>query len=104
MTDLQQRINSIIEILANDTSKAEKAVASLKAFSGLDITHFTSHQKDSIHKYLSKINNILTRYPVTTDDDYKIIPDKDLNKILKSVQELCLNLLVDLKLSDQCTA
>jgi ribosomal protein S13 len=98
MTDLQTRINAIIQILANDLPKADKVVASLKAFSGLDITHFNSHQNESINKYLTKINNITARYPIKTDDDYKILSNADLSKILKSVQKLCLNLLVDLKL------
>ncbi len=104
MTDLQTRINSIIQIFANDLPKPDKVVTSLKAFSGLDIAHFNSHQTKSINKYLGKINNILSLYPIKTYDDYKIMSDSDLNKILKNIQELCLNLLVDLKVSKQSTA
>jgi hypothetical protein len=103
MTDLQTRINSILQIFANNSSKVDKVVSALKAFSGLDITHFTAHQKESINKYLSKINKITSHYLVKTYDDYKIISNPDLDKILNSVQELCFNLLVDLKSSDQCT-
>ena len=97
VTNLQARINSIIQILAHDLLKADKVVASLKAFSGLDMTRFSSHQNESINEYLAQINNITSRYPIKTDADYKIVSNADLNKILKSIQ-LCLNLLVDIKL------
>jgi hypothetical protein len=96
MNELQTRINSITQILASDLPKSKKAIASLQAFSGLDITHFNHKKKESVYKYLSTLNAVVARYPtIKTYDDYNIMTDVDLNKILKSIQQICLKLLID---------
>lgn len=96
MNELHTRINSIIQILAGESSKANKAVASLQAFSGLDITDFSNQKKESVYKYMIAVDSIIARYPIIKIyDDYEMITDKDLNKILKNVQQLCLKLIID---------
>lgn len=96
MNELQIRINSIIQIFASDLSKADKVVAACKVLSGMDITHFTNQKKQMIYKHITASNNIMSRYSsIKNYDDYKIMSDADLNKLLKSVQQLCLKLLID---------
>ena len=96
MNELQIKINSITQILSGESSKLNKVVMSLQGFSGLDITHFNSKKMKSLHKYMGTINSITSHYPaITTYDDFKIIPDTDLDEILKNVQQLCLKLLID---------
>lgn len=96
MNEIQTRINSVIKILASDLSKVDKAIATSQAFSGMDITHFTSKQQQSVYKYITTSNKIMARYPtVRSHDDYKFLTDADLNKLLKSVQQFCLKLLYD---------
>lgn len=96
MNELQTRINSIIQILASELSKANKVTSALQAFSGLDITHFSSQKTKSVYKHITTVNSVAARYPIIKSyEDYEIITDKDLNKILKSIQQLCLKLLLD---------
>ncbi len=97
MNDLQTRINTITQILASEPLKAHKVIASLQAFSGMDITHFSNQQKKSVYKYMATINDITSRYSpvIKSNDDYKIMSDADLNIILKNVQQLCIKLLID---------
>lgn len=97
MNDLQTRINAITQILASEPSKANKVIASLQAFSGMDITHFNSQQKKSVYRYMATINDVTSRYSpsIKTNDDYKIMSDADLNIVLKNVQQLCIKLLID---------
>lgn len=96
MIDLQARVNSIIQILTSDLSKADKVVAASQAFSGMDITHLSSQKKQCVYKYIISSNKIMAFYPtIKSNDDYKIISDTDLNKFLKNIQRLCLKLLVD---------
>ena len=76
MNELQVRINSIIQILASDLSKADKVVATSKALSGMDITHLPSQTMQCIYKYITTSNKIIARYPtIKNNDDYKIISD-----------------------------
>jgi hypothetical protein len=96
MSELNTRINAIIQILADTSSKANKVVASLQAFSGMDITHFSEQKKRTLYSHMTTINNITSRYSeIKTYEDYKIISNSDLSKILKSIQQLCFKLLID---------
>ena len=96
MNELQIKINSITQILSSESSKLNKVVMSLQGFSGLDITHFSNKKMKSMHKHMATINSITSHYPnIKTYDDFKIIPDTDLDEILKNVQQLCLKLLID---------
>ncbi len=96
MNDLQTRINTFIQSLASNETKAGKVVASLQAFSGMEITNFNKKKTNSVYKYLVTINSIVARYPIIkTNDDYQCMSDADLDKILKSIQQLCLKLLID---------
>jgi hypothetical protein len=96
MNDLQIRINTFIQSLASNETKASKVVTSLQAFSGMDITHFNKQKTNSVYKYLSTINTITARYPIIkTNDDYQFMSDTDLDSILKCMQQLCLKLLID---------
>jgi hypothetical protein len=96
MNDLQTRINNITQLLSGESSKQNKVVMSLQSFSGLDITHFNNQQMKNIHKYMSAINEITSQYSsIRTYDDYSIISDPHINKILKNIQQLCLKLLID---------
>jgi len=96
MNEIQIRINSIIRVLASDLSTADKYKEIAPSFSGMDITHFTEKQKQHVYKYMTTANKIMARYPtIRTGDDYKIITDSDLNKLLKNVQQFCLKLLND---------
>ena len=96
MNDLQIRINTFIQSLASNETKASKVVESLQAFSGMEITNFNKQKTNSIYKYLTTLNSIMARYPIIkTNDDYQFMSDADLDKILKTIQQLCLQLLVD---------
>ncbi len=96
MNELQIRINNVTQILASDLSKVNKVVASLEAFSGLDITHFDDKKTKYVYKHIATMNAITGRYPfIKTYDDYNLISEADLNKILKDIQQLCLKLLID---------
>lgn len=96
MSELKTRINAIIQILTDTSSKSNKVVAALRAFSEIDITHFDEQKTRSIYRDMTTINNITSRYPeIKTDEDYKIISDSDLNKILKNIRQLCFKLLID---------
>jgi hypothetical protein len=98
ITDLQRKINAIIQIFANDLPKVDKVAASIKEFSRLDMSPLNSYHKENINKYIVTINDISSRYLIKTDEDYKALPNADLNKIFKSIRDLCFNLLIDLKL------
>jgi hypothetical protein len=94
MNDLQKRINTITQILADDLPKHNKVTEAMQAFSGLDITHFNNQQEKNIYKHMSTINAITAGYAtIKTSDDYKIMSEIHLNEILKNVQQLCLKLL-----------
>ena len=96
MNELQVRINSITQTLASNLPKADKAVATSQALSGMDITNLSNQKKQCIYKYMTTSNKIIARYPtIKSNDDYKIISDADLNKLLKNIQQLCLKLLAD---------
>lgn len=96
VNEIQIRINSIIRILSSDLSKVDKFREVSPSFSGMDITHFTDKQKQNVYKYIMTANKIMARYStIKTYDDYKIITDADLNKLLKNVQQFCLKLLND---------
>ncbi len=96
MNDYQQRINLVTQKLASESSKIDKVVTSLQVFSGMDITHFSRKKTESVYKHIATMNSIISRYPVIkTYEDYALISDIDLNKILKSIQQLCLKLLID---------
>jgi hypothetical protein len=96
MNDIQIRINTFIQTLTNNETKASKVITSLQAFSGMDITHFNKKKTNSVYKYLATINSIVARYPIIkTNDDYQFMSDADLDKILKTIQQLCLKLLID---------
>lgn len=93
MNELQERINRVTQVLAEDLPKHSKATTAMQTFSGLDITHFNNHQKNCIYKYMTAMNEITAHYPtIKTNDDYKIISETHLNKILKNIQQLCLKL------------
>jgi iron uptake system EfeUOB component EfeO/EfeM len=94
MNELQAKIDSVIQILASDLSKANKLIAALQTLSGTDITHLSSQKKQCIYRQMNTSNKIIARYPTIKDyDDYAIISDADLNKLLKSVEQLCFKLL-----------
>jgi len=96
MNDIQARINIITQSFASNETKAKKVSVSLQAFSGMDITHFNKQKTNSIYKYLGAVNRIIKNYPIVqVPDDYQYIPDSDLDKILKNIQQLCLKLLID---------
>lgn len=96
VNEIQIRINSVIKVLASDLLKVDKFKEVSTSFSGMDITHFTDKQKQHVYKYIITANKIMARYPtIETHDDYNIITDADLNKLLKNVQQFCLKLLND---------
>lgn len=96
MNEIQSRINSVTHILASNASKADKVVGISKALSGLDITGLSNQKTECVYKHIITCNQIISRYPAIKNyDDYKIISDVDLNKFLKSTQQLCLKLLLD---------
>lgn len=96
MNELQSRINSVIQILTSDISKADKIVAAFRTLSGTDITHLSSQKTQYVYRHIIASNKIMARYPTIKNyDDYAIISDADLNKLLKSIKQLCLKLLND---------
>jgi hypothetical protein len=96
MNGLQIRINKITEILSSESSKQDKALLSLQAFSGMELTHFSQKKMKYFYKYISAINEITSYYPkIVIDNDYRSLSDRHLNEILKNVQQLCLKLLID---------
>jgi len=96
MTEIEMRINTITHILATEPSKIGKMAKSLQALHGLDFTHLNNKKKNSIYKHMTDYNKIMEKYPtIKTQDDYHLISDIDLSKILKSIQQLCIKLLID---------
>jgi len=93
---MQHRINLITQLLASELALPEKVTACLKAFSGMEITHVEEKKKKSLYHFLNTSNEITAHYPfIKTDEDYSLIPEADLNKILKNIQRLCLKLLAN---------
>ena len=95
MNELNQKINLVIQALASEQIKPTKIVAACKNFSGLDMTNFSKKKKNFVHQHFGEINSITSQYNIKTEDDYKIIAEPDLDKILKNIQQLCLKLLID---------
>ena len=94
MNELHLKINLVTQALSSDQAKPNKVVSALKNFSGLDMTNFSKKMMNTIHQHFGEINSITSQYKIKTEDDYKIITDNDLNKILKNIQQLCLKLLL----------
>lgn len=95
MNELALKINLVTQSLASTQTKPNKVVAALKSFSGLDMTNFNKKKMNSIHQHFGEINCITAQYKIATDDDYQIISDIHLDKILKTIQQLCLKLIID---------
>lgn len=95
MNDMQLRMIDIIKILNGNLPKHEKIVQACKRLSGLDMTHATPISKRSIGEYLHEMNNVLSPYDTVlkTWEDYQLISDEHLNKILKNIKRLCKKLI-----------
>ena len=96
MNDLQIRINKITHVLSSELPQPEKALLSLQALSGLEITHFNQKKMKAFCKHLSTINEITSYYPaIIVDSNYDSLSEAHLNEMLKNIQQLCLKLLID---------
>jgi uncharacterized Fe-S cluster-containing MiaB family protein len=80
----------IMTILDEKIPKKDKVIKCFNATSGLEISALSSDQKNSIYKQISASNRILKQYPIKTYDDYALISDNHLNKLLKNIKQVCL--------------
>lgn len=92
---MMKKLTTILTILEKDWSKKDKIIMSFGELSGLDLGLLSSMQKNSIQKHVIFANSILRQYPIKTFDDYALISDDHLNKLLKSIKRLCVSLCGD---------
>lgn len=88
MNNNASKLTAVIGILATDLPKKDKLVLSRQQLSGLDITNIDTVTKKHVTKHILEMNDITTQYPIKTDDDYVMISDVHLNKLLKSIKQL----------------
>jgi len=77
-------------ILDEKLSKKDTIIKLLNITSGFDITVLSAEQKNAISTQLLAMNRILAHYPIKTYDDYALLSENHLNKLLKSLKQLCL--------------
>jgi 3-hydroxy-3-methylglutaryl CoA synthase len=85
---MNELILKLATILDEKLSKKDKVIKCFSAMSGLEISALSSDQKNSINKQLLAINGILKQYPIKTYDDYSLISDNHLNKLLKNIKRV----------------
>lgn len=86
---MQLRLTDITEILNSDLPKHKKITLSCHRLSGLDITNMVPAIEQIFAKHLYEMNSIVACYPIYTWDDYALIAEVHLNKMLKSIKRLC---------------
>ena len=87
MSDLSLKY---IAILDEKLSKKETIMKLLTITSGFDITELSAEKKNVISARLLAMNRVLGQYPIKTWDDYALLSEKHLNKLLKNLKQLCL--------------
>ena len=95
MKEIMKRLIAISTILEKEYPKKDKIIVSVQELSGLDLGILSSTQENSVKKHMILTNGILQQYPIKTFDDYVLISDDHLNKLLKSIKQLCLSLCSD---------
>ncbi len=76
--------------LEETISKKDKVIKCFNTISGLEISALRSGQQSSIKKQILLINGVLQQYPIKTHEDYSLISDYHLNKLLKNIKQICL--------------
>jgi hypothetical protein len=71
-------------------SKKDIVIKCFNEISGLEISALSADQQSGINKKILAINGILKQYPIKTYDDYSLISDYHLNKLLKNIKQICL--------------
>ena len=87
MNELVPKLTAILKEMA---SKKEAVIKCFSTMSGLEISALSSDQKRRITEQFLAINEILKKYPIKTHDDYSLISDNHLNKLLKNIKQICL--------------
>lgn len=95
MNETLKKIAAVAILLDKRLYKKDKVVMCLHELSGMDITALNKVHKDKLFKHLISINSILSQYPINTDDDYGLVSDKDLDRLLKKVEQICTTLCSD---------
>ena len=95
MNETLKKIAAVAILLDKHLYKKDKVVKCLHELSGMDITALSQVYKDRLCKHLISINGILGQYPINTDDDYKLVSDKDLDRLLKKIKQICATLCQD---------
>jgi len=87
---MAELILKYMTILNENIPKKDKVIKCFSVISGIDISSLRSDQENNINKQLIAINRILKQYPIKTFDDYALISDNHLNKLLKNIKQVCL--------------
>lgn len=86
MSDLIRRAHKA-KLLAGDPllPKWQRMSQVLQAFSGLELTRIPKDVRGPLEANLASVNGMLARYPLETVEDYQIIRDADLERMLDLV-------------------
>lgn len=79
-----------VAILDEKLSKKDTIMKLLTITSGFDITALSAERENAINTQLLAINRVLGHYPIKTWDDYALLSESHLNKLLKNLKQLCL--------------
>lgn len=80
--ELQTRIAEIEKILKENAPKKDKIIKSYEALSGLNLTSLDLATQNKLKQNLVAGNKVLSQYPILTFDDYKLISEIDMDRLL----------------------
>lgn len=87
MSDLIQRAEQAAKLASSPAvPKWQRLSQALKAFSGLELTQIADDIGARLEADLARVNHVLEQYSLETSDDYEIIDDVDLQRMLAIVE------------------
>ena len=93
MNDIDIRAKRCIRFLSDSSlPKYKRVVKGLNAFKGLDIGGISDDVRSEIESTIMDVNVVTMPYKLETFQDYKIISDSDLSKIIQVKIKMCNNI------------
>lgn len=80
--EIQTRIENLKKTLKANILKKDKVIKSLGTLSGLELNKLDLATRNKLEQNLVAVNKVLRQYPIATFDDYSLISDKHLDKML----------------------
>jgi hypothetical protein len=71
----------------------EKVHNSLLAFKGMVLSSIPTKTQKSLESVMLRIQQVFNCYPIKTFEDYQLISEEELNKILLNISGLCSEIL-----------